>query len=131
MPCTCSARTDVTPSWLCSTPSTIRNGSSTIDQPIAREEIGPHDDVRDAGFVLEREEDEPFRRPGPLAGDDHAGDAHAAALPRGAQIAGAQHAARRQLLAPQRHRMAADGQPGAGVVGHQPLGLGHRLQGTA
>ena len=72
----------------------------------------------------------PFAVPGPLAGDDHAGHAHAAALPGRAKIAGAQHAARRELVAPQRHRMAADGQPGAGVVGHQPLGLGHGLQGT-
>ena len=98
MPCTCSARTDVTPSWLCSTPSTIRNGSSTIDQPIAREQIGPHDDVGDAGFVLEGEEDEPFRGPGPLAGDDHAGDPHAAALPGGAEIA--RRASRRASPAP-------------------------------
>ena len=67
-------------------PSTIRNGSSTIDQPIAREQIGPHDDVGDAGLVLEREKDESFRRAGTLARDDHAGHAHAAPLPRRAQI---------------------------------------------
>ena len=82
IPCTCSARIEVTPSWLCSTPSTIRNGSSTIDQPIAREQIGADDDVGDAGLVLEREEHEPFRGAGALARDDHAGDADAAALPR-------------------------------------------------
>ena len=43
------------------------------------------------------------------------------------QIDRAQHAAHRQLVAPQRHRMAADRQARAGVVGHQALGFGHRL----
>ena len=37
------------------------------DQPIAREQIGPDDDVGDAGFVLEREEDEALW-PCPAAG---------------------------------------------------------------
>ena len=50
----------------------------------------------------------PFAVPGPLARDDHAGDAHAPSLPRRAQIDGAQHAAHRQLVAAERHRMAAD-----------------------
>ena len=100
------------------------------DEAIAREEIGADDDVGDAGFVLEREEDEALRGAGALARDDHAGHADAAALPRGAQIGRAQDAAHRQLVAPQRHRMAADGQPRAGVVGDEPLGLGHRLQRT-
>ena len=102
-----------------------------IDEPIAREQIRPDDDVGDAGLVLEREEDESFRGARPLPRDDHAGDAHAPPLPRGLQIDGAQHAAHRQLVAAQRHRMPADGQPGAGIVGDQALGLGHRLQRAA
>src|SRR5687768_1590036 len=35
-------------------------------QPFAIEQVGPHDDVGDAGLVLEREEHEAFRRSRPL-----------------------------------------------------------------
>jgi hypothetical protein len=68
--------------------------------------------------VFEGEEHEPLRRPRPLTGNDHAGHAHMAALPRRSQIAGAHHAARRQFVVPQRHRVAADREACAGVVGH-------------
>src|SRR4051812_24758838 len=37
--------------------------------PLAIEEIGPDDHVGDAGLVLEREEDKPFRGTGALARD--------------------------------------------------------------
>src|SRR5262249_57439844 len=50
-------------------------------EAVAREEIRTNDDIRDSGFVFEREEDEAFRGAGTLARDDHAGDADAATLP--------------------------------------------------
>src|SRR6266850_1597481 len=86
------------------------------DQPIADEEIGPHDDVRDAGLVFQREKHEAFRGPRPLARDDHAGHADAPALARRAEIDGARHAARGELVAPQRHRMPPDRQSGSGII---------------
>src|SRR5262249_26194222 len=55
--------------------------------PLLRIEIRPDDDVGDAGLVLEREEDEPFRGAGTLARDHRAGDADAAAVAAGRQIA--------------------------------------------
>ena len=82
------------------------------------------------GLVLEREEDEAFRGARTLARDHHAGDADAAALPCRVEIARAQDAARREIVAAQRHRVAAGGEAHAGVVGDQPLGLGHRFQRT-
>src|SRR5882672_4924702 len=55
-------------------------------QLLAIEEIRPHDDVRNAGLVLEREEDESFRGAWALARDDHASDAHAPAVARRRQV---------------------------------------------
>jgi hypothetical protein len=43
--------------------------------------------------------------------------AHAPTVARMRQIDGPQHAAQRQLVASQRHRMRPDGQPHAGIVG--------------
>src|SRR6266536_4190238 len=100
------------------------------NETIAREQIGPDDDVRNPRLIFEGEKDEAFRRPGPLACDHHAGDADATALPRGGQIARAQDAAHRQILAAQRHRMAAGGESHARLVRYEALGLRHRLQGT-
>src|SRR5947208_5781367 len=100
------------------------------DEPIACEEIRTHDDVGDAGLVLEREKDEAFRRPWALTRDDHPGDAHAAALPPRSQIRRAQDTAHRELVAAERHGMAADRETRACVIGNQALGLGHRPEGT-
>ena len=61
------------------------------------EQIGPHDDVGDAGFILEREEHESLCGARPLPRDDGAGHAHAPAVPAARQIDRAQHAAQRQL----------------------------------
>ena len=109
-----------TPSWFCSTPSTIRNGSSTIDQPLASEQIGPDDDVGDAGLVLEREEHESFRRARALAGDHHARHAHAPPLRAPRQIDA--RAARRASPA-RRGAAPSDAarcvKPDAGVVGQR------------
>src|SRR5436190_22531463 len=44
---------------------------------VFREQIGTHDDIRDARLVLEREEHESFRGARTLPCDDGAGDAHA------------------------------------------------------
>ena len=74
------------------------------------EQIRPDDDVGDAGFVFEREEDESFGGARALPGDDRAGDAHAPPVPAARQIDRAQDAAQRQLHAPQRHRMRTDRQ---------------------
>src|SRR4029450_6874530 len=67
------------------------------DEAVAREEIRPDDDVGNAGLVLEREEHEPLGRAGPLARDDHAGHADAAALPRRCQIPRAEDATDRPV----------------------------------
>ena len=75
---------------------------------ITIEQIRSDDDVGDAGLVLEREEHEALRGAGPLARDDHAGHAHAAAVARLRQIRRAQHAAQRKVVAAQRHRMRSD-----------------------
>src|SRR5947207_4443299 len=77
------------------------------DEAVAGEEVGADDGVGDARFVLEREEHEVVRGVGTLARDDHAGDADAASLPRGQQVARANNAARGELVAAQRHRVAA------------------------
>ena len=45
------------------------------DDAVALEDIGSKDDVGDAGFIFEREEDEALGRAGPLACDDATGDA--------------------------------------------------------
>ena len=117
----------VTPSSVCTMPSTIRNGASTSVSLLLVVEIGPHDDVGDAGFVLEREEHEPFGRARPLARDDHAGRAHAPARAHAWQLDRGHDAAHRQLVAAERHRVRADGQAGAGVVGDEALARGHRF----
>src|SRR5947207_3371223 len=52
------------------------------DETITREKIRPHDDVRDPGFVLEREEHEAFGGTGALARDDYAGHSNALGLPQ-------------------------------------------------
>ena len=45
------------------------------DDAVALEDIGGEDDVGDAGFIFEGEEDEALGRAGPLACDDATGDA--------------------------------------------------------
>src|SRR5688572_582650 len=99
--------------------------------PLAIEEIGANDDVRDAGLVLEREKHESFRRSGTLARNDHAGHAHAAAVECAGQICGAHHAAQRQIAEAQRHRMRPDGQAQSRIVGLQALARIHGSQGRA
>ena len=85
----------------------------------------PHDDVGDAGLVLEREEHESLGRPRPLTRDHHPRHAHDPPLPRAAQVDGAQNPAHREFLAPERHRMPPNGQPGARVICDEALGFGH------
>src|SRR5437867_8615520 len=77
------------------------------DETIPREKIRPHDDVRDPGFVLEREEHEAFGGTGALARDDHAGHSNAPSLPRAVEVARPQDAAHGQFVTPQRHAVAA------------------------
>ncbi len=129
--CTRSALTDTAPFWFCSVPSTSRYGSSTIVRFCAAKTSGVDDDVGDAGFVFEGEEDEPFGRARPLTRDDRAGHAHAPAGACAGQIARARHAARRERRADERHRMRPNRQPRAVVVGLHPLDERHRRQGTA
>ena len=83
---------------------------------------------RRARLVLQREKNEPLGGTGPLARDDHAGDADAAALPGARQIARAQDAAHGQLLTAQRHGVAAGSQAHSGVVGNEALGFGHGFE---
>src|SRR4029450_8410136 len=78
-------------------------------ETIAREQIRTDDDVGDSRFVLEGEENESLRGAGPLPRDHHTGDAYAPPLTRLLKIPRPQDAAHRQLVAPQRHRMTADG----------------------
>ena len=91
-------------------------------------EIGPDDDIRDPGFIFEREEDEALCRSRPLPRNDHARDAHAPAVACARQVGGAQHAAQRQLTAPQRHRMRTDRQAHPRVIGLQALAGVHGSQ---
>ena len=56
------------------------------------EELCGNNGVGHAGFIFEADEDESLRGAGPLPRDDHAGDAHAPAVPARSQIDRAQNA---------------------------------------
>ena len=94
------------------------------------EQIGADDDVGDAGFVLDRQENEPLGGARSLAGDHGARDAHAAAVSLAGEIGRPQRAAQAHLLAAQGHRVRPDGEAGALVIGDDTLGGAHLGQRT-
>ena len=123
-----SAFTDTAPSWFCSVPSTSRYGSSTTIALERRVHVRRDDHVRQSRLILHRQKHKPLRGAGTLAGDDGAGDAHAAAGAQLRQIDRARHAASRQRRPEDGHGMRTDREAGAGVVGADAIGEGHRRQ---
>ncbi len=95
------------------------------DDPVALEDIGRKDDVGDAGFIFEREEDEALGGAGALPGDDAAGDADRAIVAAAQQVVCRENAFAAQGRAMIGHGMRAGGEAGAGVVGGEALVGGH------
>jgi len=95
-------------------------------QPVAMEERGPHDDVDQARFVLEIQEDETLGGARPLAHHHRPRHLHPRPVTEGGQVGGARHAHLQERTAPERHRMRPEGEAGALVVGDQPLRGAHR-----
>src|SRR5207247_11228637 len=71
-------------------------------EPVPGKKVRAHDDVGDAGLILEREEHETLGGAGTLTRDDPSGDANAASLTRGVEIDGPHDAARGELAAAKR-----------------------------
>ena len=89
-------------------------------------EIGANDDVRDAGLVLEREEDKAFRGARPLAGDHHPGGADPPSRALARQLERRNHASHRE---PGRWRRHFIHRPLWGFLRGLPCGAAHRRRG--
>src|SRR5579872_2912920 len=96
------------------------------EEAIFFEQVGSDDGVGDAGLILQAEKHESVGGAGALAGDDAAGNAHAAAIFDVLQVAGAQHTT--QLEAPVSHGVAAHSQAGAAEIGYQAFFVVHARQ---
>lgn len=83
-------------------------GRTDHGRSLAIVEIGPDDDVGDAGLVFEREKHKAFGGSRTLPRDHHAGHAHTAAVACAREIHGAQHTTQREIPPVQRHRMRAN-----------------------
>lgn len=99
------------------------------DEAVVVEEVGADDDVGDAGFIFEGEEDEALGGAWTLTGDDGAGDADAASVADAAEVDGAEDAAEGEVGASEGHRVGTDGEAGAVVVGGDAFEGGHGRQG--
>jgi len=97
-------------------------------QPVPVEECRAHDHVDEPGLVLEVEEDEALGGAGPLAHHHRSRHLHPRAVTEGGQIRRPRHAHSQEPPPPERHRMRAEGEAGAVVVGDQTLLRGHRPQ---
>jgi len=86
-------------------------------QPVPVEERGPHDDVDEAGLVLEVQEHEPLGGARALPHHHRARHLHPRAVTEGGQVRRARDAHAPEQAAPERHRMRPEGEAGAFVVG--------------
>ena len=101
----------------------LNNGSA-----ILIENIRSNDDVGNAGFVFEADEDEAFGCSWPLARDHAAGHADITAIGCMREIDGAKNAETVQPFAAIGHRMRADGHAGAVEVRDETFFVGHDLE---
>jgi hypothetical protein len=91
--------------------------------PVALVHRRRHDDVRHAVLVLEQEEHDPLRRPGPLAGDDDAGGGGPTQRVR-AQVGGCPQDGI-ETRAEEGERVRACGEAHRLVIDHHALPRGH------
>ena len=94
----------------------------------ALENIRRDDDVRNAGFVFEAEEDETFCCAGTLPRDDTSGNADPAAVGDACQIARAENPQRLQFLAAIGHGMRTDRHARAVEIGDEPFFGCHHVE---
>ena len=95
---------------------------------ISIENVRCDDDVRDAGFIFEADENETFRGSGPLARNDAAGHADVAAIGDVREIDGAENAEAVQSLPAIGHRVWTDGQAGTGEVCNETFFVRHDVE---
>src|SRR5690348_7480403 len=96
--------------------------------PLPLADLAAHDDVRRAGFVLERDEDDAACRVGTLAADDDPCGAHEASMRRAPHGVGTDEPPLVQPAAQERQRMASQREAEAAVVGDDVLAFGGRRQ---
>lgn len=92
------------------------------------EELGIDDDVGDAGFVFEADEDDAFGGAGTLAANDGPGDSQGLVVREEAEVGGALEVFR-QARAENRHGMPTGGHSRVHVIGVNPLSVGHGGEG--
>ena len=73
-------------------------------------DIGPHHDVGRTGFILDRQEDHPAGRAGPLLCEHNAGHLNAAAFRRHTSISGGDNSPLRKGIAFEVERMRPEGE---------------------
>ena len=89
----------------------------TADGMIGRlPDIGPHHDVGRTGFILDRQEDHPSGRAGPLLCEHDAGHLDAAAFRSHTSIGGGDDSPRRQSVAFEVERMRPEGEARGAIV---------------
>src|SRR5579863_1848079 len=96
---------------------------------LAVEHIRHHYSVRDAGFILDAHEQEPFCRAGALPADDAARDAYDTTVAVVLQPVRRNHSDGVHVRAMERHGMPADGEVSAAEIGVEPLRRSHRREG--
>ena len=89
----------------------------------ALEELGRDDNVGDAGFVFQAEEEDAVSGAGTLAADDGSAGADAQAIRGLFEIGGSPEVG--EMGTKQAHRVAASGEAGGAEIGADTLGEGH------
>ena len=89
--------------------------------PLLFEKIRHDDDIRDTRLIFQAHEQDPFGCSGPLTHDDIAGHADYPAVRNRREFRGWNHPQLIHFNPAICHRVFADRQPGAGMIGHQPL----------
>src|SRR5436190_6468315 len=92
------------------------------------ENVRRDDDIRNAGFVFEADEDETFGCAGALARNHTAGHTDITPIRSVREIDGAEYAKTIQPLAAIGHRVRTDRHAGAVEVGNETLFMGHDVE---
>lgn len=105
----------------------FEEGLTGYEEAVVFKELWPDDCVGDSGFIFKADKDDAFGGGGSLAADDSAGDSCLFAVGGLAQVCGGQNIV--QEWAQVLHRVCADRQSEACVVGIEAFRGGHWLQG--
>ena len=100
------------------------------EESVAVVEVGVDDDVGDAGFVFEGEEDEAEGGAGALAGDDATGGGDSAAVGGVVELGCGEDVGGGEIGAAEGHWVVVYGEACAGVVGDEAVFCGHLAEGV-